>query len=56
MLVQLWCRPTAAAPIRPLAQELLYATGAAVKRKKEKKKKKSKYYLELNLWLSMNLL
>ena len=29
---------TAAAPIQPLARELLYATGAAVKRKKGGKK------------------
>ena len=30
----LWCRPTAAAPIRPLAWELPYATGVALKRQK----------------------
>ena len=29
-----WCRPAAAAPIRPLAQELPYATSADLKRKK----------------------
>ena len=29
----LWCRPAATAPIRPLAWELLYAMGAALKRK-----------------------
>ena len=34
-LLWLWCRPAAAALIRPLAWELLYATGAALKRKKE---------------------
>ena len=32
----------AAAPIQPLARELPYATGAAIKRKKEKKKEKKK--------------
>ena len=32
----------AAAPIRPVAWELPYATGAALKRKKEKKRKKKK--------------
>ena len=32
------CRPGAAAPIQPLALELSYAVGAALKRKKEKKK------------------
>ena len=30
-------RPAAAAPIRPLALELLYATDAAIKKKKDKK-------------------
>ena len=31
-LLWLWCRLTAAAPIQPTAQELPYATGAALKR------------------------
>ena len=31
----LWCGQAAAAPIRPLAWELLYATGTAVKSKKQ---------------------
>ena len=30
----LWCRPAAVALIQPLAWELLYATGAALKKKK----------------------
>ena len=30
---ELWCRPAAVAPIWPLAWELPYATGAALKRK-----------------------
>ena len=34
-LLWLWCRPAAAAPIRPLAWDRLYATGAALKRKKK---------------------
>ena len=34
----LWCRPAAAAPILPLAQELPYAAGAALKKKKKEKK------------------
>jgi len=38
-LLLLWCRPAAKAPIRPLAWELLCATGAAVKSKKKKKAK-----------------
>jgi len=37
---ELWCRPAAAAPIRPLAWELPYATGVALKRKKKKVLKK----------------
>ena len=35
----LWQRPAAAAPIRPLARELSYAWGAALKRQKTKKTK-----------------
>ena len=31
MVLWLWCRPAAVAPIRPLAWELPYATGAALK-------------------------
>ena len=36
VLLWLWWRPAAAAPIRPLAWELPYASGAALKRQKEK--------------------
>ena len=32
MLLWLWCRPAAAAPIQPLAWELPYATCAALKK------------------------
>ena len=32
----LWCRPAAIAPIQPLAWELPYAAGEAIKRKKKK--------------------
>ena len=39
-LLWLWCRLAATAPIRPLAWEPQYATGAALKSKKEKRKKK----------------
>ena len=35
----LWRRPVAIAPIGPLAWELPYAAGAALKRKKNKNKK-----------------
>ena len=38
-LLWLWCRPAAAAPIRPLAWEPPYAAGAALKRQKTKKEK-----------------
>ena len=34
----LWCRPAAAAPIRPLVWELPYAAGAALKTQGIKKK------------------
>ena len=37
MLLWLWCRPEATAPIQPLAWEPPYATGAALKRQKTKK-------------------
>ena len=40
-LLWLWRRPAAAAPIRPLAWESLYAAGAAQEMAKSKKKKKS---------------
>ena len=37
-LLCLWCRPADTTPIQPLAWELTYATGAALKRPKKKKK------------------
>ena len=39
-LLWLWCRATATAPIRPLAQEPPYAASAALKRQKKKERKK----------------
>ena len=33
-----WCRPVAAAPIQPLAWELPYAMGVAIKRRRRRKK------------------
>ena len=39
MQLWLWGRPAAAAPIGPIAGELPYASGGALKRKKKKKKK-----------------
>ena len=39
-LLWLWCRLTATAPTGPLAWELPYATGTALKRKKRRRKKR----------------
>ena len=36
-LLWLWFRPAAVAPIQPLARELPYDMGAALKKKKKKK-------------------
>ena len=45
-LLLLWYRPAATAPIGPLARELPYAVGAALKRQKNKKIKKIKQVRE----------
>ena len=45
VLLWLWCRPAAAALIRPLAWQPLYAMGVALKDKKKKEKKRKKIYL-----------
>ena len=45
MLPWLWCKPTAAATIHPLAQELPCAAGAAIKKKKEEEEKRKKMLL-----------
>ena len=37
-LLWLWHKPEAAAPIQPLAWELSYATGVAIKRKRKKER------------------
>ena len=42
MLLWLWCRLVAVAPIQPLSWKLPYAMGVALKSKKKKKKKKNK--------------
>ena len=42
VLLQLWRRLAAGAPIRPLAWELPYARGVALKRQKTPPKKKEK--------------
>ena len=41
-LLWLWCRPSAVAPIKPLAWEPPYAVGVALKKSKAKKRKKKK--------------
>ena len=41
-LLRLWHRLAAVAPIRAIAWELPYATGAATKKKKKKKRKEKK--------------
>ena len=41
-MLRLWCRPAAAALIRPLAEELPETPGAAVKKKKKKERGKKK--------------
>ena len=38
VLLWLWCRPASVALIQPLAWELPYATGVALKRKNKNKK------------------
>ena len=40
VLLWLWCRLAAVAPIRPLAWEPPYGTGVALKRQKDKRKEK----------------
>ena len=44
VLLWLWHRPAAIAPIRPVAWELPYAAGVALKSKKKKKKSPQKMY------------
>ena len=56
-LLWLQCRPAAAAPTRPLAWELPYAVGVALKKKERKKKgKKHPFLLETGKNHLMNLL
>ena len=51
-MLWLWRRLTAAAPIQPLAWELSYAAGAAIKKKRQQQQKKyhicmSVYHLQI---------
>ena len=52
MWLWLWHRPVAAAPIQPLAWELLYAQDVALRclNKKKKKKKKKCLFFFLNVF------
>ena len=52
VLLCLWCRPAAVAPIQPLAWELPPAAGAALKKAKKKKKRKRRTSLEIQQQLS----
>ena len=61
VLLWLWCRPAAVAPIRSLAWELPYAAGAALKRQTKtnthtKKQKKKKRILSLESDQEINVL
>ena len=49
VLLWLWRRPVATAPIRPLAWEPPYAAGAAQEIAKRQKKKKKKKKLKIKL-------
>ena len=54
VLLWLWRRPVATAPIGPLAWEPPYATGGAQETAKRQKKKKIKIYKEItNTWKGM---
>ena len=48
MLLWLWLRPAATAPIRPLSWEPPYATGAALKKAKNNNNKNKKYVSLVN--------
>ena len=49
VLLWLWCRPAAAAPVWSLVWDHPYAAGAVLKKKKEKRKKeKAKWLLSKN--------
>ena len=55
VLLWLWCRPAATAPIRPLALGPPYAIGVALEKTKRQKKKKKEVLYPLNSNLnSMN--
>ena len=49
MLLWLWCRPVATAPIRPLAWEPPYAVGIAHEKAKRQKQTNENLYVEAQL-------
>ena len=49
-LLWLWCRLAAITIIKPLALELPYAMGAALKRQKTKKRKKKETEMPVYRW------
>ena len=49
VLLRLWCKPAATAPIGLLAWEPPYAESAALKSKKKNKKQKKKPIMEENM-------
>ena len=55
MLLWLWCRPAAAAPIQSLAQEILHVAGAALKKLKKKKEEEETHFPIMTMtWLLNN--
>ena len=53
-LLWLWCRPAAAAPIRPLVWKLPYNVGVALKRKNNLKNKTINEHFSLPFMLSLH--
>ena len=51
VLLGLWCRPVATAPIRPLAWEPPHAAGVALeKAERQKKRKKGNIYIYIYIY------
>ena len=50
VLLWLWCRPAAVAPIGPLAWEPPHAVGAGLKCQKQKEKKKETWVFGMHIW------
>ena len=55
VLLWLWCRPAATAPTQPLAWELPYDAGVALKKKKITPVKPSESIVDLILYCSFKL-